>query len=49
MAKNKRFLSLIILLPSVAAIMRRKLLKTTHAEERSVHSNSDSCNIQLCS
>ena len=26
---------------------RRKLLKTTHAEERSLHTNSESCNIQL--
>ena len=26
---------------------RRKLLKTTHTEERSVHKNSESCEIQL--
>ena len=32
-AKNNRFRSLLILLLSVASI-RRKLLKTTHAEER---------------
>ena len=32
-AKNKRILSLLILLISVASI-RRKLLKTTHTEER---------------
>ena len=44
--KNKRFWSLLILLISVAPI-RRKLLKTTHTEERSVHTNSDSCNIKL--
>ena len=35
MAKNTRFLSLVILLLSVASISR-KLLKTTHVEERSV-------------
>ena len=45
-AKNKRFWSLQILLLSVVSI-RRKLLKTTHTEESSVHSNSESCNIQL--
>ena len=43
-AKNKRFWSLLILLLSVASI-RRKLLKTTHTEERSVHTNSESCDI----
>ena len=45
MAKNKRFWSLIILLLSVASV-RRKLLKTTYTEERNVHTNSESCNIQ---
>ena len=35
-AKNYRFLSLLILLLSVVSI-RRKLLKTTYGEERSVH------------
>ena len=44
--KNKRFWSLLILLLPVASI-RKKLLKTTHDEERSVHTNSESCNIQL--
>ena len=29
------------------ASVRRKLLKTTHAEERRVHTNSESCSIQL--
>ena len=29
------------------ASMKRKLLKTTHTEERSVHANSESCNIRL--
>ena len=43
-AKNKRFWSLLILLLSVAS-RRRKLLKTTHTEERFVHTNSESCNI----
>ena len=43
-AKNKLFWSLLILLLSVASI-RRNLLKTTHTEERSVHTNSESCNI----
>ena len=40
-AKNKRFLSLLILLLSVASI-RRKLLKTNNTEERSVQTNSES-------
>ena len=31
---------------SVAPV-RRKLLKTAHTEERSFHTNSESCNIQL--
>ena len=31
---------------SVASIMR-KFLKTTHTKERSVNTNSESCNIQL--
>ena len=37
-AKNKRFWSLLILLLSVASV-RKKLLKTTHTEERNVHTN----------
>ena len=41
MAKNKRFWSLLILLLSVASI-RRKLLKND-----TIHTNSESCNIQL--
>ena len=45
-AKNKRFRSLLILLLSVAS-KRRKLLKTIHTEERSAHTNSEICNIQL--
>ena len=45
-AKNKRFWSLLILLLSVASI-RRKLFKTTHTEERSAHTNSESYNIRL--
>ena len=45
-AKNKRFRSLLILLLSVAFI-RRKLLKTIYTEERSAHTSSESCNIQL--
>ena len=45
-AKNYRWWSLLILLLFVASI-RRKLLKATHTEERSVHINSDSCNIRL--
>ena len=40
-AENKRFWSLLILLLYVASI-RRKLLKTTYNEERSVHTNSES-------
>ena len=43
-AKNNRFWSLLIFILSVASI-RRKLFKTTHTEERSVHTNSESCNI----
>ena len=42
-AKNKCFWSLLL---SVASL-KRKLLKMTNAEERSVHTNSESCNIQL--
>ena len=38
-AIKKRFWSLLILLLSVASILRRKLLKTTNTEERSVHTN----------
>ena len=50
-AKNKRFWielnwSLLLSLLSVAFI-RRKLLTTTHAKERSVHTNWESCNILL--
>ena len=45
-AKNKRFWSLLILVLSVTSI-RRKLFITTHDKERSVHTNSESCNIQL--
>ena len=45
-AIKKRFWSLLILFLSVASIWR-KLLKTTHTEERSVHTNSERCNIQL--
>ena len=44
MAKNYSFWSLLILLLSVASV-RIKLLKTTKTEERSVHTNSESCNI----
>ena len=36
----------IILLLSVASI-KRKLFKTTHAEERSVHTNLENCSIGL--
>ena len=39
-AKNKCFWSLLNLLLSVESI-RRKLLKTVHTEERSVHTNSN--------
>ena len=45
-AIKKRFWLLLILFLSVASI-RRKLLKTTYTEERSVHTNSESCNIRL--
>ena len=45
-AIKKRFWSLLILLLSVASI-RRKLLKATNTEERSVHTNSERCNIRL--
>ena len=45
-AIKKRFWSLLILLLAVASI-RRKLLKTTNTEERSVLTNSERCNIQL--
>ena len=44
--KNKRFWSLLILLLSVAYV-RKKIIKTTYTEERSVHTNSESCNIRL--
>ena len=43
---KKALLILLILLLSVASI-RRKLLKNTHSEECSVHTNSESCNIRL--
>ena len=43
---KNRFWSLLILLLSVVSI-RRKLLKTSHTEERRVHTNSERCNIQL--
>ena len=42
-AIKTRFWSLLIL--SVASI-RKKLLKTTHTEERSVHTNLERCKIQ---
>ena len=45
-AIKKRFWSILILLLSVASI-RRKLLKTSHTEERSAHTNWENCNIQL--
>ena len=44
--KNNRFWSLLIFLLSVASIMR-KLLKTSHTEERRFLTNSESCNIRL--
>ena len=43
-AKSYWWWSLLILLLFVASI-RRKLLKTTHTEESSIHTNSESCNI----
>jgi len=45
-SKNIRWWLLLFLLLSVASI-RRKLLKTAYTEERSVHTNSESCNIRL--
>jgi len=45
-AIKKRFWSLLILLLSVTSI-RRKLLKTTYTEERSIYTNSERCNIRL--
>ena len=45
-AIKKRFWSLLILLLSVASI-RRKLLKTSHTEQLSGHTNGEKCNIQL--
>ena len=45
-AIKKRFWSILILLISIASI-RRKLLKTTNTEERSIHTNSERCNIRL--
>ena len=47
-ARNNCFWSLLMLLLSVASV-RRKWEKTTHIEERSVHPNSEGCNIQLWS
>ena len=44
-AKKYRWWSLLILVLSVASV-RRKLLNTTYTEERSVHTNSENCNIQ---
>ena len=44
-SKNMRFRRLLILLQSIASI-RRKLLKTNDTEERSVHTNSERCNIK---
>ena len=41
-AKNKGCLSLLILHLSVVSIREKKMLKTTHTEERSVHASSDS-------
>ena len=32
---------------TTAARVRRTLLKATHTKERSVHTNSESCNIQI--
>ena len=48
-AKNKAYVEklwMVIFLLSVVSI-RRKLLKTTHTVESNVHTNSESCNIQL--
>ena len=45
-AIKKRFWSLLILLLSVASV-RRKLIKTSHTEERSAHTNWGSWNIRL--
>ena len=45
-AIKKRFWSLLILLLSVASI-KRKLIKTSHTEERSAHTNWENCNIRL--
>ena len=45
-AIKKRFWSLLILLLSGASI-RRKLLKMSHTEERSTHTNWENCNIRL--
>ena len=42
-AKNKRFSSLLIFLLIVASITR-KISKTNCNKERSVHTNSESCN-----
>ena len=47
-AKNNRFWSLLILFLSVGSI-RRKLIKTTYNEKRSVHTNSENCNKRLVS
>ena len=45
-ATTERFWMLLILLLSVASI-RRKLLKTSHDEYLSVHTNWENCNIRL--
>jgi len=34
-------------LTSICASIRRKLVKTTYTEERSVRTNSENCNIRL--
>jgi len=37
----------VLLFKGSVAPVRRKLLKTAHTEERSFHTNSESCNIRL--
>jgi len=34
-------------LTSICCVYKEKVVKTTYTEERSVHTNSESCNIQL--
>ena len=34
-------------LTSICCVYKEKIVKTTYTEERSVHTNSESCNIQL--